>query len=185
MVEKMLDNKMLDNKMLDNVMLEQCMNLSCPCGSGQLLSGCCALLHAGQNAQSAEQLMRSRYSAYVLGKIDYIVKTTVPAQQALLDVAAITAWSEQNQWQGLTIHRVQAKANARHAQVEFTAHFNNQQGAQTHRELSTFVRIGQQWYFLDPTLDQALEKYPALKAACLCGSGQKFKRCCAPFLAII
>ncbi len=165
--------------------LEWAMDLPCPCGSGQLFGSCCQLLHAGQHAQSAEQLMRSRYSAYALGNIDYIVQTTVPAQQTMLDVAAITAWSQQSQWQRLVIHQVQAKANARHAQVEFTAYFNNQQGQQTHRELSAFVRIGQQWYFLDPTLDQVLEQYPALKAACLCGSGQKFKRCCAPFLALI
>ena len=156
-------------------------DLTCPCGSGQLLSECCGLLHAGQPAQSAEQLMRSRYSAYVLGHIDYIVSTTAPMLQSLLDVPAISAWSTQNQWQGLNINRVLAKAKSRHAQVEFTAAFTDAQGAQTHRELSGFVHIGTQWYFLDPTLAQ----YPALKAACLCGSGQKFKRCCAPFLGII
>ena len=159
----------------------QSASLVCPCGSGQLLKACCAVLHAGQVAASAEQLMRSRYSAYVLGNIDYIVQTTLPVQQQLLDIAAITAWSKQNQWQGLTINRVLAKAKSRHAQVEFTAAFTDAQGAQIHRELSGFVHIGTQWYFLDPTLAQ----YPALKAACLCGSGQKFKRCCAPFLGII
>lgn len=125
--------------------------------------------------------MRSRYTAYALGNINYIVQTTLPAQQQLLDVAAITAWSQQNQWQGLIIHQALGKANSRHAQVEFTAAFTDAQGAQTHRELSGFVYIAPQWYFLDPTL----ERYPALKSLCFCGSGQKFKRCCAPFLAII
>lgn len=176
---------MLDQVMIGGAKSDAAMDLPCPCGSGQLLSACCAPLHAGVAAASAEQLMRSRYSAYALGNIDYIVSSTVPAQQQLLDVPAITAWSQQNQWQGLIIHRVQAKANTRHAQVEFSAHFSNQQGAQTHRELSAFVHIGSYWYFLDPTLDQAIKQYPALKAACLCGSGQKFKRCCAPFLALI
>lgn len=161
--------------------MNEMMDSPCPCCSGQLLSACCALLHAGQNAQSAEQLMRSRYSAYALGNIDYIVRTTVPALQPLLDVAAITAWSAENQWTGLSIDHVLAKEKMRHAQVEFTAAFIDQKGAQTHRELSGFVHIGQQWYFLDPTLEQ----YPALKTACLCGSEQKFKRCCAPFLGLI
>ena len=155
-------------------------DLTCRCGSGQLLSECCGLLHAGRHAQSAEQLMRSRYSAYVLGNIDYVVNTTVPMQQALLDVPAISAWSTQNQWQGLTINRVLAKVKSRHAQVEFTAAFTDAQGVQMHRELSGFVCIVSQWYFLDPTLSQ----YPALKLKCFCGSGQKFKRCCAPFLGL-
>ena len=113
--------------------MDKNLSSACACGSGQLLSACCALLHTGQNALSAEQLMRSRYSAYVLGNIDYIVQTTAPALQALLDVPAITAWSAQNQWQALSINRVQAKANSRHAQVAFTAAFTDQQGAQTHQ----------------------------------------------------
>ena len=154
--------------------------LVCPCGSGQLLKACCAVLHAGKVAASAEQLMRSRYSAYVLGNIDYMVQTTLPAQQQWLDIAAITAWSQQNQWQGLTVHRALEKANSRHAQVEFSAAFTDSTGAQTHRELSGFVYAASQWYFLDPTLSQ----YPALKSLCFCGSGQKFKRCCAPFLGL-
>lgn len=43
--------------------------------------------------------MRSRYSAYVLGLIDYLIETTLPAQQAGLDRAAISAWSAQSTWE--------------------------------------------------------------------------------------
>ena len=48
--------------------------------------------------------MRSRYAAYALQQIDYIVRTTVPAQQPLLNVAAIAQWSRETQWLGLTVH---------------------------------------------------------------------------------
>ena len=57
----------------------------CPCGSGNLLDACCGHYHAGTVAPSAETLMRSRYSAYVLGQVDYLVATTLPVQQAGLD----------------------------------------------------------------------------------------------------
>lgn len=167
--------------MVAHGLVNQLTALACPCGFGDSFNACCALLHAGQPAQSAEQLMRSRYSAYATQNIDYIVQTTLPIQQQGLDIDAMTAWSKQNQWQGLTIHRVLGKANSRHAQVEFTAAFTDAHGVQTHRELSGFVYIAPQWYFLDPTLSS----YPALKSMCFCGSGQKFKRCCAPFLGII
>ncbi len=65
----------------------------CPCGSGNLLDACCGHYHAGTPAPDAQALMRSRYSAYVLGLVDYLVATTLPAQQADLDKAAMAAWS--------------------------------------------------------------------------------------------
>ena len=48
----------------------------CPCGSGKSYAVCCGPLHQGAAAPSPEALMRSRYSAYALGLVDYIVKTT-------------------------------------------------------------------------------------------------------------
>ena len=54
----------------------------------------------GIKAETAERLMRSRYSAFVLVKPDYIVKTTVPAQQGLLDVQAIKSWAMETDWLG-------------------------------------------------------------------------------------
>lgn len=63
----------------------------CPCGSGARLDECCGQYLAGTPAPSAERLMRSRYSAYVLGDIDYLRQTTLPAQQAGLDAEAMRA----------------------------------------------------------------------------------------------
>jgi SEC-C motif domain protein len=51
----------------------------CPCGSGKGYAACCGLLHAGAPAADAEALMRSRYSAYVLGLADYLRATWHPA----------------------------------------------------------------------------------------------------------
>ena len=50
--------------------------------------------------------MRSRYSAYVLGLIDYLVATTLPAQQAQLDRRSMEEWSRQSRWLGLQVTEI-------------------------------------------------------------------------------
>lgn len=157
-------------------------NLSCPCGS-ELYRECCQLLHLGQKkAESAAQLMRSRYSAFAKQEIDYIVKTTALGQQQALDVKAITDWSKANQWLKLEVVQAQEKLDKNHAQVEFKAHYSALDGAdqsvQIHHEVSHFVKHDGAWYFLDPTTDQQI----TMKQPCICGSTKKFKQCCAQYL---
>lgn len=53
-------------------------NDPCPCGSGQKYKKCCRVLHNGAPASTPEALMRSRYSAYAVGEIDYLMATTHP-----------------------------------------------------------------------------------------------------------
>lgn len=156
------------------------MTLQCPCGSGQNLSGCCARYHNGNLPNSAEELMRSRYSAYVLGLVDYLVSSTLPVQQTQLDRAAISAWSSQSQWLGLEVQSQQMlSAEPAHAWVSFIARWQDQDGKHAQQERSAFVQINQRWYFLDPSVP--------LKASrndpCPCGGGQKFKKCCANYLS--
>ena len=150
----------------------------CPCGQGDYAS-CCAPLHQGQTtAATAEQLMRSRYSAFALQQIDYIVQTTAPGQQADLDIPALRDWSTANRWLGLQIINVQPRLGKHHAKVEFIARYHDGQQLQQHQELSSFVQSAGQWFFLDPTIPVPV----SMKQPCLCGSGKKFKHCCAPFL---
>ncbi|TCM71147.1 SEC-C motif-containing protein [Acinetobacter calcoaceticus] len=155
----------------------------CPCGLGQYAQ-CCQPLHQGEAvAQSAEQLMRSRYSAFALGQIDYLLATTALGQQQALDRAAIASWSSANQWLGLEIVQSKAKLGKIHAQVEFKANYRDLKAAATepaeqHHEISHFVLHQGRWYFLDPTTDQAL----TMKQTCICGSQKKFKQCCATYI---
>ncbi len=51
-------------------------NISCPCGSGKKYKKCCAVFHKGGYPKNVLSLMKSRYSAFTLGKIDYIIKTS-------------------------------------------------------------------------------------------------------------
>ena len=151
---------------------------NCPCGLGMYAS-CCQPLHLGQmKAQSAEQLMRSRYSAFAKHEIDYIVKTTALGQQQALDVTAIADWSKSNQWLKLEIVQAKEKIDKNHAQVEFKAHYHDGKQAQVHHEVSHFVLHDGAWYFLDPTTDMQI----TMKQPCICGSGKKFKQCCAQYL---
>jgi SEC-C motif-containing protein len=131
-------------------------------------------------AESAERLMRTRYSAFVLLKPDYIVKTTVLAQQALLDTKSIEQWARETNWAGLEIVKHTPNLGKRHAQVEFKAFYTKQDGQQAaHHELSSFVCIERRWYFLDSTVEMDVSQ----KQPCICGSGEKFKRCCGGYLA--
>ena len=150
----------------------------CPCGQGNY-AHCCQPLHLGQaKAHTAEQLMRSRYSAFAKQEIDYIVQTTALGQQQALDVAAIADWSKANQWLKLEVVRTQEKLDKNHAQVEFKAHYHDGKQVQIHHEISHFVKHEGAWYFLDPTTAM----HVTMKQPCICGSGKKFKQCCAQFL---
>ena len=136
-------------------------NQACPCCSALPYRDCCLPPHLGRPAADALALMRSRYAAYVLQLTDYIVATTVPAQQRL----------------GLEVFDFQTLPGGRHALVDFAARFADADGQeQTHRELSAFVRSGGRWYFIDPTVS-----LPAPQTPCFCGSGRKFKSCCGRF----
>lgn len=155
------------------------MSEQCLCGSGEMYAQCCAPYHSSEkSAENAEKLMRSRYCAYVKYNIDYIVKTTVPAQQQLLDQSAMLKWSQETQWAKLEVLAFHPKVSKIHAQVEFKAYFQDGLTISAHHELSTFTFIAGKWYFLDPTTELKI----TMKQPCICGSGKKFKQCCATFL---
>ena len=116
----------------------------CPCDSGQQLARCCGrFVFAAQAPATAEQLMRSRYVAYVLGEQDYLLRTWHPDTRP-----ADLPLSHDSTWLGLQIlRRVQQSEN--HALVEFVARYRiNGKGYRLH-ETSRFERLGNQWLYLD------------------------------------
>ncbi|MFP6849636.1 MAG: YchJ family protein [Pseudomonas sp.] len=150
----------------------------CPCGSQQLLTQCCGLYHADTPAPNAEALMRSRYSAYALGLIDYLVRSTLPAQQSGLDQQAIQSWSQNSTWLGLAVEATEeVSGDPQHAYVTFTAYWRDGSGEQSHRERSAFVSHDGNWYFIDPTVELKTSR----NDACPCASGLKFKKCCSSY----
>ena len=120
----------------------------CPCGSGQRYAACCGPLHAGeQAAASAEALMRSRYSAYVLKLADYLLATwhasTRPSE---LDLAA-----DDSKWLGLDVKRHEILGDDR-ATVEFVARYRIAGRGHRLHELSRFVREDGRWFYVDGEL---------------------------------
>ena len=155
------------------------MSPACPCDSGHPLVACCGRYHSGTPAPSAELLMRSRYSAYVLGLIDYLVATTLPVQQPGLDRQAMATWSAGSVWLGLEVEQSEVLGGTpEHARVTFTARWHDTDGNHSHRECSAFVLHEGQWYFIVPTVPI----HAGRNDSCPCGSGAKYKKCCAPFV---
>lgn len=76
---------------------------SCFCGSGDQLDGCCGLLFDGVLVMIALVLMRSCYTAYVCGAIDYLIEIYDPSICGVIDCRAVIDWSRQTEWLGFDI----------------------------------------------------------------------------------
>ncbi|TAL85284.1 MAG: hypothetical protein EPN74_09040 [Rhodanobacter sp.] len=122
-------------------------NLSpCPCGNPAGYRQCCGPLHDGAIADSAEQLMRSRYSAYVLKREDYLLASWhADTRPASLQLAA---QQPSPTWLGLEI-RQHHVIDDLHASVEFVARYRLGGGrASRQHETSRFVREEGRWYYV-------------------------------------
>lgn len=151
---------------------------TCPCNADRDYLNCCGRYHAGATANTPQELMRARYSAFARHSIEFIKASTLPAQRVQLDMAAITQWSQNSQWLGLEVIAEHIHHDQRHATVEFIAHWQDAQGCHQHQETSVFVKPDNCWYFYDPNVPLHAER----NAPCPCGSTLKFKKCCAPYL---
>jgi SEC-C motif-containing protein len=116
----------------------------CPCGSRLSYERCCQRLHDGEEAASAEALMRSRYAAYVLGLADYLLATWHPTTRP----AALSPEALQRRWLGLKVLRRET-AGAGSAIVEFAARYKASGRAVEFRETSRFVREDGRWLYVD------------------------------------
>lgn len=123
---------------------------SCPCGSTKKFNQCCDLLIKGDSvAETAEQMMRSRYSSFVVKNMDYIRETTDPQTRLDYDFEANRKWAEDSEFQGLEVIKVSSEGNK--ATVEFKATFKSLSEDKTHihHEISKFRKQGGLWYFRD------------------------------------
>ena len=121
----------------------------CNCGSKKSYFDCCAkYIENKSNAPSPELLMRSRYTAYSLAKIDYIIKTMTGKAALAYDALESEIWAKQVIWQKLEV--VSSRLlNPNHGFVEFKAYYLDQQQSIILHELSEFKRINQQWFYID------------------------------------
>ncbi len=119
----------------------------CPCrGGNKEYAECCGrYLDGGETAPTAETLMRSRYTAYTLGREDYLLATwhanTRPTALELVNEPS-------KKWLGLEVQRHE-QPQPDHAVVEFVARYKV--GGRAHRlhEISRFLRESGRWLYVD------------------------------------
>ncbi|WP_411876737.1 YchJ family protein [Vulcanococcus limneticus] len=125
----------------------------CPCG-GLSYRSCCGPLHRGERlAATAEQLMRSRYSAYALGELEYLLRTHSSPEPLARRRRELGASLGQVRWQRLCILATTAGGPADPAgTVTFEAHYAVGGQAGVMRECSLFGREGNRpegrWLYL-------------------------------------
>jgi SEC-C motif domain protein len=157
-------------------------NEICPCGSGASFDTCCGPIIKGtRESETAEELMRARYSAFVTGAIDFIVASTHSRTRKEIDLTFIREWSETSTWHGLEIFETK-QVNDDKAFVSFEAQFTQKGEDHRHRERSLFERENGQWRFVtgdelkNPTVRYETPP-PGRNDPCPCGSGKKYKKC--------
>lgn len=121
----------------------------CICGHKKHFDQCCGrFLTAGEIAKTPEQLMRSRYSAYALGKHgDYLLATWWPANARDLTAAALSEKSLD--WIGLEV--LARTQSGDRATVEFKARYRGavRSEPRTLHEVSNFLREDGRWFYVD------------------------------------
>lgn len=153
----------------------------CPCGSGNGYDDCCGPIIAGAPAVTAEALMRSRYSAFARGHLDYIDRTYAKAERAKLGGTGAGSSSDV-EWVGLQIlDTVAGGAEDETGIVEFAARYRSGDRVETHRERSNFCREDGRWVYVDGQVSIAADAGAGKVGRndpCPCGSGKKYKKCC-------
>lgn len=131
----------------------------CPCGSGDSFGTCCGrFLNGDSAAPTAVQLMRSRYTAYALGNLEYVYDTWHPSvrpSRAELGAGADGGAAEGTspaplRWLHLAIESHEAGGPFDdEGTVTFRATARGPEGRVVLHERSRFVREGGSWLYLD------------------------------------
>jgi SEC-C motif-containing protein len=157
----------------------------CPCSSGRGFDECCRPIIEGERqAETAEELMRSRYSAYATGAIDFLVESTWPAGRKTIDKRSMRAWSRESEWTGLEVVGTHdGGPGDERGSVEFIARYRRDGEERDHHEIAEFRRREGRWYFLDGKpggTKTFVREEPKVgrNDPCPCGSGRKYKKCC-------
>lgn len=144
---------------------------NCPCGSQHLYTECCQRYHAGEKAPTPEALMRSRFTAFVLKLEDYLFASWhVTSRPTELDLANAPNWT--------SLRILGSQQKEKYGQVHFQAIYRLNSGWGYLQENSEFIQEGNDWYYLKGNPQEGILK-PGRNEPCPCGSGKKFKTCCA------
>ena len=155
-------------------------NKTCPCGNQAAYQACCEPYHTGiQIPAHPEALMRARYTAHVLGLIEFIIKTYHPSCKAAHFREAISQ-TMKNDWQKLEVISSEIGENPEEGFVTFKAHYLTQGRGEFLYEKSRFIlerkKDEMHWYYIDGIYPKPTKT--GRNDPCFCGSGKKRKKCC-------
>ncbi len=159
--------------------------MTCICGKGESLETCCGPYLSGERwPETAEDLMRARYTAYATHNIDFIFKSHHPSSVSSVDRESTEAWSNNAEWLGLEVNKTELGGPSDEAGfVEFVARYKFQGATIPHRERAQFEKLEGKWFFVD---GKELAAQPVVREGprvgrndpCPCKSGKKHKKCC-------
>ncbi|HTZ19158.1 MAG TPA: YchJ family protein [Dissulfurispiraceae bacterium] len=158
---------------------------TCPCGSALAYSECCGPIIKGErSAETAEQVMRARYSAYAVKELDYLLTSLHPGHRSDYDAKSTRAWAERAQWHKLDIlEKSGGGPEDKEGKVEFVATYTEGGIKRDHSEVASFEKDDGTWYFVSGEAvppKQVIRTNPKIgrNDPCTCGSGKKYKKCC-------
>ncbi len=170
---------------------------TCPCGAGKKYSDCCEpLIQGSKTAETAVELMRSRYTAFAVGEISYLKASLAPEEQKTFDMKSTLDWSKKSTWLGLEILNVKKGGSEDKAgTVEFMAKYSFEGKNLEHHEVAQFRKTNGRWHFVDGEShtheegqghqhhghhETMVREEPKIgrNDPCTCGSGKKYKKCC-------
>ena len=127
------------------------MSRPCPCASKATFDRCCEPYLAGRSVpETAEKLMRSRFTAYSLGRADYLAATTCSEERAKLDVEELGRYCKAVKCISLRIISKEAGGKDDDTGiVTFHAKLMINGKRMLHREKSRFVREEGKWAYVD------------------------------------
>jgi len=144
--------------------------MNCICGLAKDYKDCCgAIIENKRVAQTPEELMRSRYSAYVKGDGKYLIFSAIKENQYNEDIELIQEFSNSVEWLKLDILTVKDE------KVEFKAYYKTEDGIHLLHEKSSFSKEDGMWKYAKGELYNTKVQR---NESCPCGSGAKFKKCC-------
>lgn len=172
--------------------------MNCPCQSQKSFETCCKPFLTGEAMpETAEQLMRSRYTAFTKVDVEYLKKTLAPESRGDFDINSTKKWAEQAVWKGLQILSTDnGQATDKKGTVEFIATYQTEGQGLDHHEVAQFRKADNgQWLFVDGESHThgegeghshhhekpvtVVREQPKIgrNDPCFCGSGKKYKKC--------
>ena len=124
---------------------------TCPCGNELPFFKCCGAIHNDEkNAETAEELMRSRYSAFATGNGNYLIQSQSIQTREESNKEEVIRWAKSVKWIKLEIiHSINGSKNDSTGIVEFKAHYMRNFLKHSIHERSKFVKEKGKWYYLE------------------------------------